>query len=247
MKAISLLLSLLLCLPAIQGQQTVTVRRRAVSGGGSATITGLGCQQQNTGTTGNFVLTGVNTTGTNTLVLGVAYINSAGIISSISHSADVTNATIVTGGTTSGGPSAAFYAWNSPTTSSSDVITIHNSASPGLFVSVCIFSISGTTGTFSTNATGNVCAPNTSPCAGNAISPSGSNQALISCFGTYPPSGTPSVNSSFTGLQSTTGSAGFAYAIACAGLVQATGASVTPTWTRTNGAANPSVITAAWH
>lgn len=245
MRLLSLALIVGLLLPLMGAQEVVTARRRSPSGGGGSASFTLSCQQSSTSTTGGVpqILTAISTTGAKSVVVAVASFN---VITSVTDSAGNGAASFLTGGV-GNSPNNQFFYWNSPTTSGSDIITINTSGSPGLYSSACVFVISGTTGAYY-NSAFNQCGSNASTCQGGSFSGSGHSPVIaISCYGAYPTTGTPSISSSFTGLQYVLGSSGTAFSEACAGLVQTSGSSVNPTWTQTNGASTPTAINAAFY
>lgn len=242
MKILSFILSLLICLPlpSFHGQEVVTARRRAPSGGSAPTFS-INCIQGSP--TNPHVISGINTVGANAIYLAVTSFDGVSVTATTAGAG-----TLIAPHSDGNSPSSQFVRWLSPSTSASETFTVNFS---GLsYDTVCIILVTGIAGTDS-GSNNNVTAGSTcngSTCQPGSLTPSGAGyQVVIACNGVYTPTGAPTVNSSFTGLAYQPGTGGSAYGEGCAGLVQASSAPVNPTFTWTNGAATPGGIITAVH
>lgn len=249
-KLIALLL-VYACAHEMLGQRSIFMGQNVSSsggggGGGSAAVSLSGCSQGNAATT--HALSAINDAGATDILVIVTSFNPGPGNVSVSHSADGSNAIATSPYSDANNPSTQIFHWESPATSSSDVITVSGA---GLYDTTCYFVLTGTTGTYLTannNVTsGSTCTTSgTTGCQPGSISPTGSNVVVVACFGAYLPSGPPSIDSGFTGLVYNVGLSGQAFAEACWYKIQTTGAAVNPLMTNwANTAAAPTGVIVA--
>jgi prepilin-type N-terminal cleavage/methylation domain-containing protein len=182
----------------------------------------------------------ISTAGANAIAVAVASFNG---ITSVTHSVGSDgNATALTAAA-GNSPSNQFFYWQNPSTGGSDTFTVTSTGA--LYGTACVYIMSGISGIYSSAQNENPTGGTT--CQPGSITPSGSNQVVITAFGVYTPTGAPTINSSYSTPVYNSGAGGTAYAEAGSYLIQTTGASTNPTWTWTNGASTPACIIAAFH
>ena len=184
----------------------------------------------------------INTTGASAVAIAVSSFNG---ITSVTHSVGSDGNATALPAATGDSPSNQFFYWQNPSTGANDVFTITSSSAPGLYGNACVFVMSGIAGVYSGVQNNNPSGGNT--CQPGSITPSGSNQVVLTAFGNYTPSGSPTIDSSYSTPVYNAGAGGTAFAEAASYLIQATGAATNPTWTWPNSASTPACLIAAFH
>jgi hypothetical protein len=186
----------------------------------------------------------INTTGAN--AVAVALSSFPGSIS-VTHSVGSDgNATPLTAADANS-PSNQFFYWQNPSTGTNDTFTVTTGTAPGLYGTACVFVMSGISGLYSGVQNSTAAGYQSSTCQPGSITPSGSNQVVLTAFGTYTPSGAPTIDSSYTTPVYNPGAGGTAFGEAASYLIQTTGMATNPTWTWPSSASTPACISAAFH
>jgi hypothetical protein len=188
----------------------------------------------------SFTMGPINTTGANEIAIAVASFN---VISSVTDNMGNGYAIGLTA-ESGGSPNNQIFYWNTPTVGSGHNFTVNGNS--GLYASACVFVMYGVTGGYSGAQNANSVGYSSATCQGGSITPGSGQQVVVAGFGTYAPTGVPTLDSSYTVGAYQAGAAGSAFGEAAGYIIQPSGTATNPKWNWGNSATTPGCVIAAF-